>query len=199
VAGVNVAASEAWLWAGSSEQGSPQGDASVVVAKDSQAVYLEVGLPSPVESGSNQGGWGINGEVTIHYSLKPDRAHKEMTKREDHPDQASLDLKPLGEKEVDWEALQKKITDATVKQHVQQIFQTAFPGGKGPKYTNKHIDIDPKVHDHKPILVHHGALTRPHRARDPRMEKMNSDLEQAVGIKAPAKASTDPKAQTKSR
>lgn len=195
VTGVTVPASEAWLWNGSSEQGSPHGEASVVVAKDSQATYLEVALPAAVESGSNQGGWGINGKVTIHYALKPDRVRKKEAKQEDHPAQVTWQRKPPADKEVDWEALQNKISDGAVKQRIQQALLTAFPHGKGPKYPNKRIDIDSKVHEHKPLVVHHGELTRPHRARDPRMERLNTQLRQAVaGIAPPPKKSAAPKA-----
>ena len=199
VASVSAPASEAWLWQGSSEQGSPKGDANVVVAKDSQAVYLEAALPAAVESGSNQGGWGINGEVTIHYTLKPNHAKKVEAKKVEHQEQATLDLSKSPEREVEWEAVQKKMTDDTVKLRVQQILQTAFPGAKGPKNPSKRIEIDHVVHDHKPLLVHHGALTRPHRARDPRMEKMNSDLVHAVGIKTAVKDTTTQKSETKSK
>jgi len=191
VAGVTVTASDAWLWGSGVDYGfhtaEPKGEASVVVGKDSQASYLEVSLPAPVESGPTQVGWGINGEVTIHYALRPDRVHKAEAKPEEHPGQASADLKDR-ESEGNWREWQKKIANAATKHRVEQIFLAAFPGGKVTKHPYKHLAIDAKVHEHKPVIrPHRGALTRPHRGRDPRNLKLNSDLRQALAIPATAK------------
>jgi hypothetical protein len=195
VADVTVTASDAWLWAAALvdyglHAAEPKGGTTVVVAKDSQASYLEVSLPAPVESGPSQVGWGVNGEVTIHYALKPPRIHKENARREEARSQVSVDVKG-GESEANWQAWQKRITDGAARQRVEQIFLAAFPGGKVQKHPYQHLLIDSKVHDHKPVIgVHHGALTRPHRARDPRKLKLDSDLQQALAINEPAKRQT---------
>jgi hypothetical protein len=89
---------------------------------------------------------------------------------------------------VSWERLKKGIPDLAVQQRVQQIFHTAFPGADTMKHPATRLVIDAKVHDHKPVLgAHHHSLTRPHRARDPRIEKMNSDLRAALPKTGPAR------------
>jgi hypothetical protein len=204
VTDVTVASSNAWLWSAGtawatvqSGQGEsrvpvqvagPRGEGSVVVAKDSQAMYLEVSLPAPVEAGPNQIGWGVNGEVTIHYVLKPNHARGDDGKRDAPANRDVARAKSAEDQEVNWENLKKNIHDPAIQQRVQQIFHTAFPGVDTKKNPATRLVIDSKVHDHKPVLsAHHGALTRPHRARDPRMEKMNSDLRQVLPKTAPGK------------
>jgi hypothetical protein len=201
VSDVTVANSDAWLWNAGTAGGifkvaSPKGEGRVIVAKDAQAMYLEVSLPQAVESGPNQIGWGINGEVTLHYVLKTNRAHGDEGKREEPVNRAPAHAK--SEKEVDWAKVQQRIPDAAVQQHVQQIFHTAFPGKDTQKHPGTRLLIDAKVHDHKPVLgAHHGGHTRPHRAKDPRMTKMNADLRQAMSKTEPAKGAPAPKSQTK--
>jgi hypothetical protein len=204
VTDVRVSSSDAYLWSGSIESGTQKGDASVVVAKDSQAMYLEVSLPAPVESGDNQGGWGVNGQVAIHYTLKSTGAHKADQKRDEHADAGhakaghaeaehaeapSAHAKATEEPEVSLDKLETKIPDAAVRQHVEQIFRAAFPGGKAPKRPSKQLTIDSVVHDHKAPAVHHGALTRPRRTRDLRIVKLNADLKEALAKVPSAKES----------
>jgi hypothetical protein len=205
VVGVKVDASEAWLvneslialpfgTAGRIAAASHQGNASVAVEKDSQATYLAVSLPTPVETGSDQVGWGINGEVTIHYALNPNRMHRDEAKREEPVNQAARPRTKSEDKEANSDEVLKNLSDPAVRQQVQKIFSAAFSGVAGGKPTSKRILIDSVVHDHKPVLgVHHGAPTRPHRARDPRKTNLKADLEHFAGIKAPGKNSTAPR------
>lgn len=186
VSDVTVASSDAWLWS-SGNNTAPRGQGNVIVAKDSQAMYLEVSLPPAVEAGSNQIGWGVNGEVTIHYILKPNRAHSDDAKRDESTNQTGAHAK-TPEEEVSWQEIKKRVSDPAVQQRLQQVFHTAFPGKDVRKVPGVHLSIDPKVHDHKPVLAaHHGGITRPHRARDPRMTKMNADLRSALPKDVPAK------------
>jgi hypothetical protein len=208
VTDVTVASSNAWLWSAgtawetlesSSQSGqvqirapvqvaAPRGEGNVIVAKDSQAMYLEVSLPTAVESGPNQIGWGVDGEVTIHYILKPNPSRGDSGKREEPANRAVALTKSPEDEEVSWERLKKGIPDLAVQQRVQQIFHTAFPGADTMKHPATRLVIDAKVHDHKPVLgAHHHSLTRPHRARDPRIEKMNSDLRAALPKTGPAR------------
>jgi hypothetical protein len=197
VTAVTVASSNAWLWSAGSAT-SPQGQGNVIVAKDSQAMYLEVALPAPVEAGPNQVGWGVNGEVTIHYLLKPDRTRSDQGKREEPAIRVAAIVRTPEDEEVNWEKLKTGIPDVAVQQSVQQIFHSAFPGADTKMRPATRLVIDTKVYDHKPVLAaHHGSLTRPHRAQDPRMVKMNSDLRQVLPKTGPAKSSKAPTAQTK--
>jgi hypothetical protein len=190
VTNVTLSAPDAWLWAGSNEQGSPKGGASVTVTKDDVAAYLEVGLPAAVESGSNQGGWGINGEVTIHYALKAGGAKKKDDAKK-VPERVAFTQKHAEEPEVNWDKIQKGITDAAVRQRVEQLLTTAYPAGKGPKHMTQHVDIDPKVGEHKPIPgVRKDQITRTVRARSELISKLNSDMKVAIAPLAPAKAGT---------
>lgn len=192
VAKVTVTSSDAWLWS-SGNNTTPRGQGNVIVAKDSQAMYLEVSLPPAVEAGPNQIGWGVNGEVTIHYVLRPNRARSDDAKRDESTNRTDAHVKSADEQEVNWEAIKKGVPDAAVQQRLQQIFQAAFPGKDVKKVPGVHLSIDPEVHDHKPVLAaHHGGITRPHRAHDPRMAKMNADFLNVLpkDVRAKAKAAS---------
>jgi hypothetical protein len=190
VTNVTLSSPDAWLWAGSNEQGSPKGGASVTVTKDDVAAYLEVALPSAVESGSNQGGWGINGEVTIHYALKAGGAKKKDAAKK-VPERVAFTPKRAEEPEVNWDKMQKAIPDAAVRQRVEQLLTAAFPAGKGPQHMTQHIDIDPKVGEHKPIPgIRRDQITRSVRAHSELITKLNADIKVALAPLAPAKPGT---------
>ncbi len=183
VSKVSVTSSDAWLWAGSNESGSAKGKSGVEVTKDSTAAYIEVTLPEATETGSNQGGWGVNGEVTIHYTLKAG-SKKMETKRAVTPERVAFNPKSGEEPEVDWDKLNKAVTDSATRKRIQTAIATAFPGGSGPKHFTQQLTIAATVSEHKPISgLRRDAITRPHHARSELMIKLNSDLKAAAAAK----------------
>ena len=87
--------------------------------------------------------------------------------------------------------LQKAIPDPAVRQHLEQLLTAAFPGGKGPQHMTQHIDIDPRVGEHKPIPgIRHDQITRTVRARSQLITKLNADIKVAIAPLAPVKAGT---------
>jgi hypothetical protein len=183
---VKVSGADAYLWATLFQEpfgafpATVPGQADVHLEKDAQTTYLAVALPPAVETGNPMLGFGVNGEITIHYTFKADPSRK--TSHKDDTANRSVNVNVRSdEDEMKWDLLAKHITDATVKQHVEQIFLAAFPGAQGPQQPAKHLVVDTTVRDHKPNLgIHHGALTRDHTVIDPRRVKLNADVKAAL-------------------